>query len=117
MKRAPWEDRIILVAGIWLFVSPFAVGTPWLSHPATVTAMVCAAMLVSCTAESPAIPDAVQEWVVIAVSLGLAASPWLLDYSQLRTATVNAVAVAAVAALCALSALVRRRRVRPPLVL
>ena len=71
MKRAPWEDRIVLVAGIWLFVSPFAVGTPWLSHPATVTAMVCAAMLVSCTAQSPEIPDAVQEWVVIAVSLGL----------------------------------------------
>jgi len=113
MTQTPWEDRIILLAGIWLFVSPFALGTPWLSHPATVAAMTCAAILVSCASEPPVIPDAVQEWVVLGVSLGLAASPWLLGYQDQREMTRNAVAVGAIAAVAAVSALVRSRRVRP----
>lgn len=107
--KTPWEDRIVTVAGAWLFFSPFALGTPWLSHPATVTAMACAAMLVSAAAEASPVPDFVQEVVIATVGLGLATSPWLLGYSALPAPTLNAVAVGVIAIVAAACGLVRRR--------
>lgn len=105
---AGWQDRMILAAGVWLLVSPFALGTPSLTHPATVAAYVSAAVLVGSAAQAPDVPDLVQEFVVIAVALGLMLSPWLLDYSAQRNLTVNAVVVAALVAACAVAGLVRR---------
>lgn len=107
------EDRIILVAGLWLAISPFALGVEVLDHPATVTALVCAAMLVSATAQAPDVPDDVQECVSIAVAIGLAASPWLLGYADQQALTVNALSVGVLVALCAAAGLVHRRLARP----
>lgn len=109
MNSAPWEDRLILAAGIWLLVSPFALGTPSLSHPAAVAAYACAAILVCSSADAPAIPDLVQETVVIAVALAFMASPWLLGYATEKGLTLNAVGVGGVVAACALAALVHGR--------
>jgi hypothetical protein len=112
--KCPWEDRIVTVAAAWLFFSPFALGTPWLSHPATVTAMACAAMLVSAAAEASPVPDFVQEIVIATVGLALAVSPWLLGYDALPGPTLNAVAVGTLAIAAAGCGLVRRRPAAPP---
>jgi hypothetical protein len=112
MKSTPWQDRLILVAGIWLLVSPFVVGTAEFSHPATVTALVAGAMLVSSAAEAPIIPDVFEEWVDITVAIALAASPWLLDYASYRESTLNAVATGSLVGICAVIGLLRAHRSR-----
>lgn len=111
MKRTPWQDRIILLAAVWLIASPYVLGPRLFAHPATVAALVCAAMLISCAAEAPPIPDIVAEWVTIAVGFAFAASPWLLEYTGETSATLNAVGVGLLVAACALSALVSRYRI------
>ncbi len=113
MKGTPWQDRLILVAGIWLLASPFVVGTAELSHPATVAALVAAAMLVSSAAEAPIVPDVVEEWIDLTVAVSLAASPWLLGYTDHQESTVNAVVTGAVVAVLALVGLVRARLGHP----
>jgi uncharacterized membrane protein len=112
MKGCPWHDKLILLCGIWLFASPFALGIPTLTHPAVVAAYVAGAALVSSAAEAPVIPDLVEDWIALVVGGVLAATPWLLDYTDERPATVNAIAVGAVAASCALLGLLRRLRAR-----
>lgn len=112
--KSPWEDRIVTVSAAWLFFSPFALGTPWLSHPATVTAMACAVMLGSAAAESSEILDLVQEIVIATVGLALAASPWLLGYDALRGPTLNAVAVGVLAIVAAGCSIARRRSAASP---
>jgi predicted MFS family arabinose efflux permease len=114
MTCSQWHDRLVLLAGLWLFASPFALGTASLAHPATVAAYVAAVVLVSSAAEAPPVPDAVEEWIVIAVALALAASPWLLGYDAERALAVNALVVGGVVAACALVALVRGRGAAPP---
>ncbi len=114
MNCAQWHDRLVLAAGLWLFASPFALGTASLAHPATVAAYVAAVVLVSCAAEAPAVPDAVEEWIVIAVALALAASPWLLGYDAQRLLAGNALIVGGLVAACALFGLVRGRGAAPP---
>ncbi len=108
MQRTPWQDRLVVVAAVWLVAAPFVLGPRVLTHPATVSDFVCAAMLVSSAADAPPIPDVLEEWVILIVGLGFMASPWLLEYTDERNATVNALAVGGLVALCALSALVTR---------
>jgi len=112
VDRKPWEDWVVIVAAVWLFFAPFALGTPTLDHPATVTALLAAAMLVGAAAEAAPIPDAVQEWVIFAIGAGLAASPWLLDYADLAAPAANAAAVGGLVCACALSSLARRKHGR-----
>jgi len=108
MKGCPWHDRLILLLGIWLFVAPFALGVPSLSHPSVVSAYVCGVVLLGSAAEAPAIPDAIEEWVALAAGASLAATPWLLDYTGEKALTANAVAVGALAVSCAVLGLLRR---------
>ena len=113
MKGCPWHDRLILLCGIWLFVSPFVLGLASLSHPAVVAAYVAGAVLVSCAAEAPAVPDLVAEWVALTVGASLAATPWLLGYAGELAPTANAIAVGMLVTLCAAIALVRPARAGP----
>ena len=108
MKGCPWHDRLVLLLGIWLFVAPFALGVPSLSHPAVVAAYVCGVVLLGSAAEAPAIPDAIEEWVALAAAASLAATPWLLDYTDAKALTWNAVMVGAAASFCAILGLLRR---------
>ncbi len=107
-KTCPWHDRLVLLLGIWLFFAPFALGVPSLSHPAVVSAYVCAVFLVGSAAQAPAIPDVIEEWVALVAGAALAATPWLLDYAGDAALKWNAVAVGALASSCALLGLGRR---------
>jgi hypothetical protein len=108
--KCGWHDRVVLLAGIWLFAAPFALGVPSLTHPAVVAAYACGAVLVSSAAQAPAVPDLIEEWIGLLAGGVLAASPWLLGYTGERALTWNALAVGAVVALCALAGLVRQAR-------
>lgn len=107
-RGCPWHDRLVLLLGIWLFLAPFALGVPSLSHPAVVAAYVCAVFLIGSAAEAPPIPDAIEEWVALVAGASLAATPWLLDYTGEAALAWNAVAVGALACSCALLGLARR---------
>lgn len=112
--KCGWHDRVVLLAGIWLFVAPFVLGAPSFAHPAVVAAYVCGAVLVSSAAQAPAVPDLIEEWIGLVAAGVLAASPWLLGYGDERALAWNALAVGAVVALCALVGLARQaRRGRP----
>jgi len=73
-----WQDRVILLLGIWLFVSPWAMGYPGDSPPA-VNAFITGAIMTAL-----AIFDLYKTylWAVlvnIVVGAWVAASPWLVD--------------------------------------
>jgi hypothetical protein len=105
--KCAWHDRGVLLAGIWLFAAPFALGVPSLTHPPVVAAYVCGAVLVSSAAQAPAVPDLIEEWVGLVAGILLAASPWLLGYNDEPALTWNAVAVGALVAALALVGVVR----------
>ncbi|HUI99615.1 MAG TPA: SPW repeat protein [Usitatibacter sp.] len=107
-KGCPWYDRLVLLLGIWLFFAPFALGVPSLSHPAVVSAYVCAVFLIGSAAQAPAIPDMIEESIALVAGASLAATPWLLDYTDEPALKWNAVAVGALASSCGVLGLVRR---------
>jgi hypothetical protein len=107
VKGPPWHDRLVLLLGLWLFASPFALGVPSLSHPSVVAAYVCGVVLVGSAAEASSAPDAIERWVALATGASLASTPWLLDYTDEEALTINAVAVGALVAVCGALGLLR----------
>lgn len=106
----PWQDWAILGAASWLYLSPFAFGIATLSHPAATVSWACAVVLMVSASEALAVPDPVEEWMDLIVGVALAASPWLLDFSDEKLPAINSVVVGLFVTLCAISALGRARK-------
>lgn len=98
MIRAHWQDRIEVALGLWLVASPFVLGME--HHLAAWSAMLAGVAVVTLAVEAFYYPEIVEEWGNLAIGLLLLASPWLLGYSPVRIAMINAaVCGAAIAAL------------------
>lgn len=90
MIRAHWQDRIEVALGLWLVASPFALG---LQDPqsAAWAAIIAGVAIVTFAVDAFYYPEIVEEWGNLAIGLLLLASPWLLGYSMLQIASINAV--------------------------
>ncbi|MFN9709744.1 MAG: SPW repeat protein [Burkholderiales bacterium] len=99
-KLKHWQDVVNLLIGVWLLISPWAMG---LQDQGTITAnfVIVGLALIALTLGALFVPKAWEEWSACAAGLWLVASPWLLDFASHLNATRNALAAgAAVVLMC-----------------
>ena len=109
-----WLVSVSLVAGAWLFLSPWILGytgvavAAWTSY--VLGAAIVAAGLWALTAKEPRVPDLV---VAVLGALALVA-PWVLVYTSERAARIDAWIVGAVVMLAGLGAALEERPAARP---
>jgi hypothetical protein len=110
-----WQSWLNVIVGVWLFISPWVLGTT--SDPATAgnawiigAAIFVVALLALGTAASVVAP-----WVNIVLGVWLFISPWVLRYTDVSDGATNAWVFGVVTVLVALWAGSARRTVQPPM--
>jgi len=89
-----WKDSIELVVGLWLLVSPLALG--FFSNPvASITTIAVATVVFFVSQLGIANQQPWEEWVNLSAAVILIVSPWLFGYASVVTATWNAIAAGA----------------------
>ena len=85
MRIRHWQDAASLLLGIWLVLSPFALGFAGASTWITVMLGLCVILF---ALEGFVIPSYLEEWGEILVGLALVVAPWTIGYESVA-ATVS----------------------------
>lgn len=96
-----WQDAVNAVLGVWLVLSPLALGYAADLMP-TANAMVVGVALVAAALGAILVPHAWEEWTEAALGLWLLVSPWILGFSGHAQAMLAAVATGIVILVLAL---------------
>jgi hypothetical protein len=104
MKMKHWQDPISLIAGLWMIVSPWALAYQAEALPMW-NAVVLGALIAAVAFTTLFRVFAWQEWATVLFGAWLVVSPWVLGFSALSAAMLNALIVGAVVAVLALWAL------------
>ena len=88
MRIVHWQDIVSLAVGVWLLLSPLALG--FAGAPAWITVVLGMAVIMFAI-EGLILPSFLEEWGEIVLGLSLVAAPWALGY-QSGDAIVNSVA-------------------------
>lgn len=96
-----WQDVVNGVLGIWLILSPWALGFAAEALP-TGNAVIVGIALIAAALGAIFVPRAWEEWSEFVLGLWLIASPWALGFSGLADAKLAAVATGLVIALLSL---------------
>jgi succinate dehydrogenase/fumarate reductase cytochrome b subunit len=96
-----WQDAVNAVLGVWLVLSPWAVGYSG-DTMATANAVVVGVALIAVALGAMLVPHAWEEWSEAVLGLWLIASPWVLGFSGAINTMRVAVATGVVIALLAL---------------
>ncbi len=100
-----WQDRVNLVLGLWLFLSPFfGIGAG--STPAVWHSYIFGATVALVSLGALAKPQMWEEWTNLCIGLWLIAAPYALGFSTVQVATWNHLIVGIVVAAGALWAAV-----------
>jgi hypothetical protein len=103
MKR--WQDWANLALGVWMVISPWALGFADPGNPAALSAWVLGAAIVVFAAMAVSMPRTWEEGINILLGVALVASPWLLEFTAQATAKSNSVAIGVLVAAMALWAM------------
>ncbi|MFC4307778.1 SPW repeat protein [Steroidobacter flavus] len=100
MRQKRWQDWGNLILGLWLVISPWALG--FADHQvAAPTAWIIGAVIAVFAGIAVYMPKLWEEGVNIVVGAALVASPWVLAFADHETAAMNAAIVGTlVVALC-----------------
>jgi hypothetical protein len=102
-----WKNMICMLAGLWLWISPFVLHFK-LGSDATGNASVVGIFIGVLSMMAIATPHVWEEWAKVVLGIWLIASPWLLGFSHQSEATDNIMIVGAVVVLLSLWSLARR---------
>jgi hypothetical protein len=98
--EADWQDTANFVLGLWLIVSPWFLG--YASQPTPLgIAIVTGVVIAALAAAALYAYGQWEEWINVAASIWLAASPWVLGYNSSQIAVGNQIVVAILVALLA----------------
>jgi hypothetical protein len=87
MRIQHWQDVVSLLLGVWLVLSPFALGFAGAAAWMTVVLGLCVILF---AVEEFFIPSYLEEWGEILIGLALVAVPWTVGYESV-SATVSSV--------------------------
>jgi hypothetical protein len=96
-----WRDGVNFLLGIWLIVSPWALGYMTETQPAWNAYVVGVIVAVAAVAAIAAFHEW-EEWVNVVLGAWLIASPWLLGFSANMTIVWNQAIVGVVVGILAL---------------
>lgn len=102
-----WQDAGNLLLGLWLFISPWALGYATDVTVAANNAYFLGAAIVVFAAVAVYMPRVWEEWINMAFGLWLIVSPWVLGFASHRDVTINAVVVGLLVGALATWAMVR----------
>jgi hypothetical protein len=102
MKRiGHWQDIVSVVMGVWLIVSPWVLGVH--APLQAIGNFVAIGIVLGAFALTEMfIPEAWEEWSELVLGAWLIASPWVLEFTDMRVAVQNAVACGLVVSVLAL---------------
>lgn len=89
MKEKRWQDWVMLVLGIWLFVSPFILQYADLRGTAALNSYVLGIAVVAFAVAALARPQMWEEWVNLALGIWLIISPFVLGFQSETVALWN----------------------------
>ncbi len=75
-----WQDAVNAVIGVWMVVSPWALGYAGETAAAT-NAVLAGAVLLAVALGAMLMPRAWEEWSEAVVGLWLVASPWIVGFA------------------------------------
>ena len=104
MKVKHWQDVLNLILGVWMLVSPWALAHQATTRP-TWNAVILGVLIGLVALYAMFQVFAWQEWVNAVFGVWLILSPWLLGFSDLFAAMLNAVIVGAAVLILAVWAL------------
>ncbi|HEY2863882.1 MAG TPA: SPW repeat protein [Casimicrobiaceae bacterium] len=93
MVSRRWQDWINLLLGVWLFISPWAIGYSGSSSIAAWNAWVLGVAIVVFAAIAVSMPQLWEEVINIVLGVWMVISAWVLGFSSVRSAETNAVIV------------------------
>jgi hypothetical protein len=96
-----WQDAVNSVIGVWLVVSPWALGILD-ERIAAGNAVIIGLALAAAALGAMLVPQAWEEWTELLLGLWLIVSPWVLGFSALTNAMWAAVATGIVISALAL---------------
>lgn len=102
-----WKNTLCMLAGLWLWVSPFILQFKLGSH-ASSDADVVGIFIGTFSMMAIATPQIWEEWTKVILAVWLIASPWLLGFSHQSVATTNIVIVGIVVGILSLWSLASR---------
>lgn len=88
MRIRHWQDAASLLLGVWLVLSPFALG---FAAAATWITILLGLGVILFALEGFVVPSYLEEWGEILLGLALLAAPWAVGYEQV-SATVSSAA-------------------------
>ena len=96
-----WQDVVSVVVGLWLMASPWVLG---IQKPlaAEGSFVILGAVLIGFVVTEFFIRESWEEWSELAIGLWLIASPWILEFTDVRAAMQNAIACGVVLSVLAL---------------
>src|SRR5437868_4957995 len=104
MKR--WQDWVMLVLGVWLFLSPFILGYPDFGNTASVNSFVFGIIVAALALAALGRPQMWEEWVNLVLGLWLIVAPFALGFRAETAASTNHIVVGLLIAIDAVSVLI-----------
>lgn len=90
MLKKRWQDWVLLLGGVWLFVAPWALGTTSDTNSSW-NAWILGGLVTLTAIWALARPaDAAAEWLQVIFGVWVFVAPWVLAFSGLTEASWNA---------------------------
>ena len=110
-----WQSWLNVLVGIWLFISPWVLGTTSDAATAWNAWIIGAAIFVVALIALGTTASAAAPWVNVVLGVWLFISPWVLRYTDVSDGAANAWVFGVVTVLVAVWAQSVRRAVPPPM--